>query len=472
MYLNLDKKENNKIAAVDSSGKSINYGQLVDFSYSFCDTYSVGRSVAFILCRNNIETLSVYVACLVNRIVPLMLSADTDEHLLDVLMHIYHPSLLFGYKKDFKFHAEECIDISFPSFNGEEYVMIRFHHAPFPLYKDLSLLLTTSGSTGSPKLVRHSYSNLERQALNVATFFEITDADRPLVNLPLMYTMGLSIANSHLLKGCTLLLTDESILSKRFIEFIKEQKATSITGVPYSFELLRRVRLSRQELPDLNLLSQGGGRLRPELQKEFASYITGKGGRYIATYGQTEGTARMAYLPNEYALTKIGSIGKAIPGGKLYLMDEQMHQIVTPNTEGEMYYEGPNVTLGYARCGQDLALGDEREGVLPTGDLAYFDEDGMFYITGRLKRFLKLFGHRVGLDECETIIRKELNIESACVGNDSKLVVYVAKRDYRDDLKKILSERTGLYVHGIDVKTVEAIPRTASGKIEYASLKI
>ncbi len=470
MFLELDKRNQEKIAARDSRGRSVSYGQLVQLSEDLGDKYAMERGVAFVLCRNNVETLSIYVACMAKRIVPLMLPADIDDHLFDQLNEIYKPSYVFGLRDDVNVDGS-CEVLDFSEFDSD-YICIKCENERYDLYESLSLLLTTSGSTGSPKLVRHSYDNIERQAHNVATFFEVTENDRPLVNLPLMYTMGLSVVNSHLLRGCTLLLTDQSLLSREFIDFITTNDVTSITGVPYTYELLKRVRLERIKLPSLNLLTQGGGKLRPELQEEFAAYIRDKGGRYIATYGQTEGSARMAYLPAEYALTKIGSIGRAIPEGKLYLVDENKNVITSPHVEGEMYYEGPNVTLGYALCGEDLAKGDEWKGVLPTGDIAYFDEDGMFYITGRKKRFLKLFGHRVGLDECEKIIWNEMHIESACVGNDSKLVVYVRNSEYRDDIKKVLSDRTGLYAHGIEIRTINEIPRSEAGKIKYSALEV
>lgn len=469
MFLDLFKHDRDKPAAVDSKGNAISYGRLLDFASSFNNDRSLERGMAFVLCRNDVRTLGIYVACMINGIVPLMLSADTDVRLLERLADIYHPAYLFGSPGDVgRWTARAAVTIS--GMEGDCAVAY-FNGKPFPLYESLALLLTTSGSTGSPKLVRHSYSNLEKQAENVAAFFGITEKDRPLINLPLMYTMGLSVVNSHLLRGCTLLLTDESMLSKKFADFLKAERVTSLTGVPYTFELLKRTGLERLELSELNLLTQGGGKLRPELQKEFAAYIIGRGGRYIATYGQTEGSARMAFLPSEYALTKTGSIGNAIPGGKLYIVDGNKNTVTSPYTEGEMYYEGPNVTLGYARSGEDLALGDERNGILPTGDIAYFDEDGMFYVTGRMNRFLKLFGHRVSLDECESLIRDGMHIESACVGNDSRLVVYVAEKDCREDIIRMLSDRTGLYAHGIEVRTVEKIPRTGAGKIMYSALE-
>jgi acyl-CoA synthetase (AMP-forming)/AMP-acid ligase II len=101
----------------------------------------------------------------------------------------------------------------------------------------------------------------------------------------------------------------------------------------------------------------------------------------------------------------VGSIGIAVPNGELSLIDKDGHPITTSHTEGEMCYRGKNVTMGYAHCREDLLLGDERNGFIRTGDLAYFDEDGCYYIVGRMGRFLKLFGMRVGLDEWKTSLR-------------------------------------------------------------------
>jgi acyl-CoA synthetase (AMP-forming)/AMP-acid ligase II len=224
------------------------------------------------------------------------------------------------------------------------------------------------------------------------------------------------------------------------------------------------------DLHALNIMTQGGGKLNKDLQVKFANYISSKDGRYIATYGQTEGSARMAYLPAEYAVSKVGSIGKAIPNGKLYLLDENNSVIATPNTEGEMVYEGPNVTLGYAESGEDLIKGDERHGILRTGDLAYFDEDGFFYISGRMKRFLKLFGYRVNLDDCESLVRKEFGIGCACVGDDSRLVICIDKEGIEAEVKSYIVHKTGLYATSVEVVYIDELPRSDAGKILYSEI--
>lgn len=470
MFLDLDKKAPDKMAMIDLAGRRRTYGEVTEFIRSWEKRFN-GRNVAVILCHNDVPTVLMYLACMANRVVPLLISSQTDKESVLNFINIYHPAFVAGYGTDLSGIAWEWAS-SEEAVAGTGFIIARTGLLGYGLYSELSLLLTTSGSTGSPKLVRHSYRNLEEQAKNIAAFFELDGTERPMVSLPVMYTMGVSMINSHMYKGATLLLADDSLLSKPFWNFFREAGATSFTGVPYSFEVLHRIRMTRMDLPELNLLTQGGGRLAADLQKEFAEYIMAKGGRYIATYGQTEGSARMAYLPPEYALTKTGSIGRAIPNGKLYLKDDAGNVIEKPFVDGEMYYEGPNVTLGYAQKGEDLALGDERRGVLATGDLAHFDQDGMFYITGRLKRFLKLFGHRVSLDECENVLKNELGIECACIGNDKKLVVCITDEGKKEQVKTVLSERTELYSHVIDVVVLKEMPRSAAGKILYSELGV
>lgn len=282
--------------------------------------------------------------------------------------------------------------------------------------------------------------------------------------------MGLSVVFSHLYVGATILITHQSMTDKAFWSFMKEQRATSFTGVPYSFEILNLMRFFRMDLPDLSLLTQGGGKMPRQLNLKFAEYCRDTGKRWIATYGQSEGTARMAYLPAEYAISKCGSIGWAVPNAELSLIDSDGNVIEGSHTEGEMCYRGRNVTMGYACSREDLLLGDERNGFMRTGDLAYRDEDGCYYIVGRMGRFLKLFGMRIGLDECEQIIKGKYPIECACVGTDDKMTVYLTDEKHAVAVKEILVEKTKLVASAFEVKVIADIPKNEAGKILYSKL--
>jgi acyl-coenzyme A synthetase/AMP-(fatty) acid ligase len=263
------------------------------------------------------------------------------------------------------------------------------------------------------------------------------------------------------------LLYNGSLTDAGFWKFLKEQKTTILTGVPYSFEILSKLRFTRMDLPDLKIVSQGGGKLSANLFNDFAAYAERTGKKFIATYGQTEGTARMAYLPAEYAQTKIGSIGKAIPNGKLYLIDDNGNEISEADVPGEMVYSGPNVTLGYAYTGEDLQKGDERQQVLPTGDIAVKDQDGFFYIVGRISRFLKLYGIRIGLDELEQLIFKEFGVENICTGTDERMKIYVTDETVVTQVASFVIEKTGLYHQAFEVLFIPSIPRNDVGKIIY-----
>ncbi len=463
MFLDIDKKNRDIIAMIDSDSVQASYGEIADFSLTFHDAIKE-RTLLFVLSRNCVGAAMGYFGAMINRFVPLMLGASMDEELLEELIRIYHPEYIW--KPLDMVESEDKVLLS-----EYGYVLIATGLTSYPLYEELSLLLTTSGSTGSPKLVRHSYTNLEAQARNISAFFELNGTERPMADLPINYTMGLSVLNSHIYSGSTVLLTSMNALNSKYWEFLKKNEATSLTNVPYYYEILKKLRFFKMDLPFIRLISQGGGRLSDDLYRECAEYAYNTGRKFIPTYGQTEGSARMAYLPAEYAIEKCGSIGKAIPNGHLYLVDENEKEITEPDVVGEMVYQGPNVTLGYAQTGEDLILGDERHGVLYTGDLAKMDKDGFFYIVGRKKRFLKLCGYRVGLDECEKLIKAVFDTECACVGNDECMNIFVTTEQEHEKIKHYISEKTNINSSVFKVNYIEKLPRNEAGKVLYSKLK-
>lgn len=456
MFLDLDKKDKAKVAVIDDSDRSINYGDICNFSVEFAK-YLPQRSLIFILSENKIGSLLGYTSSLINKIVPLILSAKTEESLYVNLRDMYKPEFMWVPKEMTDQLGYEII------YTAWDYALIRTGFTSVPMYDELSLLLPTSGSTGSPKLVRHSYRNIEANANNVRKLFGLTDSEKAMAILPMHYTMGLSVITSHLLAGATLLLSGRSLLDRGFWTILKE--ATSFTGVPYSYEIMMKMRFTRMDLPNLRVITQGGGKLTPEMWRALVQYAQDKGKQFIATYGQSECTARMAYLPAELAATKICSIGFAEPGGQLSIIDDDGNESFEGEATGEMIYRGENVTLGYATSQKDLLKGDENHGVMHTGDLAYRDVDGCYFIVGRLKRFLKIFGLRIGLDEVENLIKSNYNIDCYCKGTDEKLIVLVTNPSIAEQLPAFIEEKTHLFHQNIEIQLVEAILRNESGKV-------
>ncbi|MBD5237153.1 MAG: AMP-binding protein [Bacteroidales bacterium] len=462
MLLDIDKKPLDALAAIDTDGNRLNYGEIIDLSERI-EHLIPSRSLTFILTKNNVGGIAWVMATILSGSVPLILSVHTESKLLQNLLDTYRPQYVCC-PEDMTFDGI-CISES------KGYRLLSLPNEKAVLNNELSHLLPTSGSTGSPKLVRHKYDNIEAAGLNISTFFELTDADRPLMVLPLHYTMGLSMIFSHFKVGATVLITDRSMTDPGFWKFLKEEKATSFTGVPFSFEILDKMRFTRMKLPDLTLLTQGGGKMPTELNLKFAEYCRDNDKKWIATYGQSEGTARMAWLPPQYAISKMGSIGIAVPNGRLSLRDTEGNEITESPSTGEMCYEGRNVTMGYARSREDLALGDERNGFLPTGDIAYRDEDGFYFIKGRMGRFLKLFGNRIGLDECEQIVKGAVSCECACTGTDERLIVYLTSEADVDKAKTAIIEAAHLPANVVEIRIIDALPKNEAGKILYSKLK-
>ena len=464
MLFDIDLKPKDHLAAIDDNGGQLTYGDIVVLREQLSHVLPP-RELIFCLCENKVESLAGFLALYDCRDVCLLLNASIDLDLLETLVTTYSPSYFWMPKsKSGEFDYKEVY-----RFKG--YVLCKTGNKAPMLNPNLSMLMTTSGTTGSPKLVRHKYGNIESNAQNVAKVFGWTHLDRGIIDLPMQYTMGLNVICSHLYAGATLLLIEVNLMSPQYWNFIKEHKGTNFTGVPFSYEILNRLRFIKMNLPYLTTLAEGGGKLSDSLFKIFADYAAERDKRFFATFGTTETSARLAYLPPEYATTHIGSIGKAIPEGRLTLIDEDDNEITETGVEGELRYEGPNVTMGYGTCVEDLRKGDDWCGVYKTGDIASKDEDGFFYIVGRKKRFLKLFGLRVSLDQSEKIIKDSLNIECACTGDDNKMLIYITQDSMNEEVRRLISEKTGLLSKAFEVIKINSIPRFESGKINYKELR-
>ena len=336
------------------------------------------------------------------------------------------------------------------------------------------LLLTTSGSTGSPKLVRLSGRNLDANTRSIVEYLELDEGQRPVTNLAMSYSYGMSIVNTHLLAGAALVLTRRSVLERPFWELVERERVTSLAGVPYTYRMYRRAGLLEMELPALNTLTQAGGKLPEALHLEFADWAARTGRRFFVMYGQTEAAPRMGYLPAERAVEKCGSMGVPVPGGQFRLLGEDGAPIDAPDTVGELVYRGPNVAMGYARRAEELALGDEWHGELHTGDMARRDGDGFYYIVGRKKRFIKLYGNRVGLDEVERLLAARFpDTGFACVGRDDLLRIFHDSPDpaVTGAAAEYLSEQMHFPERVFQIRALEAIPKNEAGKTQYRALE-
>jgi acyl-coenzyme A synthetase/AMP-(fatty) acid ligase len=464
LFNKLADKYRDNLAVISDKEETLTYADLDSISRRIKDRIQK-RSLVFCLCENTIGSFCGYFSFINNGIVPLMLDTTINKDLLDNLIEIYKPNYLWLNNSLLKAYQDNQIEFSEYSFS-----LVLLSVKKVELNDELALLLTTSGSTGSPKLVRLCYENILANAESIAKYLQITNNERPVTSLPMSYSYGLSVLNSHLIKGATILLTDKSIAQKDYWNFVKEQKATSMAGVPYTYEMLKRLRFFRMDLPHLKTLTQAGGKLSPDLVKEFVDYAIQTDRKFFVMYGQTEATARMSYLPFHKAAEKYSSMGVAIPGGKFSLINEKGIEIEVADSDGELIYTGKNVSLGYAECLEDLSKGDENLGVLHTCDIARRDNDGYYYITGRMKRFIKIYGNRLNLDASEQIV-KTITPDCACVGRDDKMIVYITDQSLCTMVRDLLVNMTGINNLAFDVRAIQEIPKNDSGKVQYAKLK-
>lgn len=469
----------------DDEGGQASYGDLDEFCRRTAGRMK-SRSLLFVLCGNSIGSVFSYFAALRNRVVPLLLNGsimddDSRREMLEELLEKYRPEYFALPEKNLEMNKDFFKDAQ-PVWRERGYVCLSLpvnpeRQAGEPLHAELALLLTTSGSTGSPKLVRLSYKNLSSNAASIASYLELSRSERPVTTLPMNYTYGLSVINSHALAGATVLLTDKTLFDRGFWEFAGREKATSLAGVPYTYEILKKLDFTENPHPHLKTMTQAGGKLPYALHREFAEYAAENGKKFIVMYGQTEATARMGYLPWQDALSRCGSMGIAVPGGKFRLIEADGREIEEAGVTGELVYEGKNVMMGYAEDRNDLSRGDDCGGILFTGDMAKRDEEGFYYIEGRKKRFLKLYGNRISLDGTERLLKQNFgNCEFACTGNDEGMNIFAApagaeEEPGKEEILLFLERKTRLPGRLFRVVMTEEIPRNEAGKVQYKKLE-
>ena len=378
------------------------------------------RGVRFIKASTSPETVALFAACVNHGIVPLMLPEKIDQGLYDKLQATY----------------------------GDASV-----------HEDLALLLSTSGSTGSPKLVRTSYANLEVDCKFAAEDHRLSANDRFMIPLPLCYAFGIQVMGACLKVGATIVISSKDVIDPGFGDVVESTRATHFVGVPYMYEMLDRIGFFKRAFPSLRNLSISGGALGPALRRKYAEWAHETGKIFCEIYGQTETLAYMAKLETSEHLDKIGSIGKASSGGRF-----------TVKGDGELVYHGPIVAMGYAQTAADLLKGDEWKGTRETGDRATVDADGYVTLTGRASRFVKIFGNRVSLQEVENILKDAFRDSSvAATGADNDLHVFIT-RESSETVERFLVSKLRFNSTVMKVHVLDALPRNANGKTDYQRL--
>ena len=460
-FLNKIENFESNICFIDESKRKFFYKNVLMKG----ETLSRGlkpRSLIFVLAENHTELFTSYIGFFRKGLVQMLLNPKISTILLKELIETYMPNYIFlpnSRKNDLKSYGVLS--------NLDNHKILKLNKSnSYSLNKDLALLLSTSGSTGSKKFVRISYKNIYHNTKNIVNFLGINGSHRTITTMPPFYTYGLSVINTHLFTGASILVTNLKAIEKAFWKLMRDQKVCSFAGVPYFYEVLNKIKFDKFDLPDLKYFTQAGGALRKDLIEYFLTYSEKSKKEFVVMYGQTEATARMTYLPYKMLRKKIGSVGIPITGGKIHLVSDKSKH----DKKGEIIYEGKNVSLGYAKNFKDLTKEDENKGILKTGDLAVKDSDGYLYITGRKSRDIKLFGHRVSLDEVEQILFKK-GYNCKCCGIDNKVTIFHIDNTYTGEILKYISKQINIHLDCFKLKRIKEFPLNENGKASYEKLE-
>ena len=439
-----------------------------DSAYTYSDLYSrasfyasliTPASISVLIGTNTVDSIAFYLACLSVNSPIILLPGNITKSSFDSYLSSFLPSQIFGVTD------ESWLDGTHFSLSSTLYIA-EGYRSEFP--KTLpSLLLPTSGSTGSRKLVKVSSQNLAANTRSIIQYLSVEPTSRHICSLPLSYTYGLSCINTHVSVSASVVLNDLSIIDSQFWQLVEIWKPTTFSGVPYTYQVLSRFPRDFLSALPFKQYTQAGGKLSSSLVELFHDVATSAGSEFIVMYGQTEATARMSYVPSVSLPLKIGSIGIPIPGGSFSIDYTKNTPHINGLPTGELLYSGPNVTHGYAFSTEDICLSTNSPAALSTGDIAYVDSDGYYYITGRLARFAKVDGLRISLDEIESCIN---SIDVACVSDDKYIYIFHSPSVSQSFILESIKLTSSLPSRFFRFISIDQIPRNESGKVLYAEL--
>jgi acyl-CoA synthetase (AMP-forming)/AMP-acid ligase II len=461
----LRRPASSDIALIDAeTGAALSYAELeLSVQEAGAALAAERKSLLLLFCRNTLSAVLLYLAARERGHAVALVDADSSPSFKQRLLELYQPRFAW---------APEGVSLPEGWGEGSHWQGGTLWDLPAPdvqLHPTLAVLLATSGTTGSPKFVRLSESAVEANAAAIAQGLELSTAERAITSLPIFYSYGLSVLNSHLWAGASTVLTSSAAVESRFWDTIRSYGCSSFGGVPFTYQVLARLGFENMDVPSLRTLTQAGGRLEPRLVQRFHAAMAARGGRFFVMYGQTEAVARIAILPAEALPEKLGSVGKALAGGELHI-DPSAAPSGSPEGVGEVVYRGPNVMLGYADTVRDLARGDDMGGELRTGDLGYLDADGLLFITGRSRRIGKIFGLRVNLDDAEGWLSERG--PAAVVDGGDRLLVFCAFGDAAalEQLHQEMAKSLRVHRSGLEFRRIAELPTLASGKVDYQRL--
>lgn len=452
IFRHINKFENNILFF--ENDKKIYYRDVLSFEKKF-KSFKKDKLILFASDYTS-EFLMTYISLMRKDLKIMLVDSNLDKKNILRIILSYKPNYIFLNRK---------LKLNLKSYErylelGSSMILKNKKNENYQIYNELCLLLGTSGSTGSKKFVRISKKNLYSNTKNISNYLKIKSDDITITTLPPQYTYGLSILNSHIFSGSAICINNSSFMEKVFWEKANKFKVNNFGGVPFNFEILKKLKFTKKQIPSLKYVTQAGGHLDGDVKKYFLEDAKKNNYQFIVMYGQVEATSRISYLPFEKLEQKFESAGQPIKDGKLSINPQ----------DNEIIFEGPNVCLGYANSFKDLSKGDENKGKLKTGDIGRIDSDGFLFILGRKNREAKLYGHRVNLDEIEKILTRE-GYNCLCLIKKNKIFIFNLGIVENQKILKFLSKKLNVNINALIIKNLKNPPVNSSGKISYSNLE-
>lgn len=490
--------------AVIQKGKKMTYGEIFNASQSIAswlikDNFHPGDRVA-ILMDDPVEYITSYFGILMAGGIVVALNTQTSVRSLRYqLNHCRITTVLthFKFRKYFMELSGSIPNVKMVVFSGLQPGMN--DNAAYQ-YVDLNDILTskpdktislsdtstsniaqiiyTSGTTGEPNGVMLSHNNLASNTVSVVKYLKLTEKDRIMAVLPFFYSYGNSLLLTHFAVGGSIVVNQNFLYPNVILDEMVEEKVTGFSGVPSTFAiLLNRSAIRNYKFSDLRYVTQAGGAMAPKFAQKLKEILPDTD-IYIM-YGQTEASARLSYLEPKELFRKTGSIGKAIPGVDLKVLNNSGNPVKVGEV-GEIVAQGDNIMVGYWEQQEktNQVLKNKR---LWTGDLAKKDEEGFIYLVSRKSDIIKSGAHRIGPKEIEEVILEcpavhevaVVGVNDEILGEAIKACIVLKDRNTfnKKDIRKYCRRNLPAYKCPQYVEFYKDLPKTSSGKIKKNEFK-
>jgi len=431
-----------------------------------------GDTVA-LLCRNGLHTPELIHAILYAGAVLMPLNTRLTAH--EMAYQIEDATCRYLIYDDANGQLAEDILGKLPGLSIIEYSKLRElpQAADTPIVPsidldDVATIMYTSGTTGNPKGVIHTYGNHWASAIGSALNLGMSSEDMWLAAVPMFHISGLSILMRSVIYGMPIVI-HEKFDAHQANTAIMEQGVTIVSVVSNMLTRMLEELGDRTYPPHFRCMLLGGGPAPLPLLEACVE----KGIPVYQTYGMTETASQIVTLPPEYMLTKLGSAGKPLFQSEVRIMDERGEE-AAPNAPGEIHVRGPNVTSGY--WGRPDATSEVlRHGWLATGDIGYLDEEGFLYVLDRRKDLIISGGENIYPAEIESVLTGHPSVVEAGVTGiaDERWgqvpVAFIVPRAgvtiTAEELQRYCHNRLARYKIPAHIYIVDSLPRNAAGKL-------